>query len=467
MSTMDVLRKHTHDRVSFGACRGKTLLPVQLSQVTYSGTAQYDVYDDTNANKFSDEHGANQWQVANPSASGTAQKQGWQDPICFSSGGAMKAVVQFTLPGGALVSASNIRISGSGVSDSGAADDSSGYNFPSTSATVDSTGKIVTSGTMTCSQAFPSSKVSYINPLTVNWEISLDGGNTWSPVKNSTNECFVTLAAPNLRPTVNTDGTPGGPTGQDTNYKLFQTVLYYACSDPGATTANAAVTNTWSLFSKNNGPGNICAWNPADKKYDRKLYYYGAARGFTPPQPISTTALLAATDGDGECYAFGQLFEDALWANGINNNGIKITAISNAAFLVKDFNQSATGSMPAADAPYLWKMTFSAVPPEMQPPPNNATAFGTYGDFVNLATHHGQNTAPPLEKVFGNHYIIQYGSAYYDPSYGVTYASANDFENKSVQGYGLGVPNDNVDLAVEPSSGLHNIQFSNLTIPHE
>jgi hypothetical protein len=123
--------------------------------------------------------------------------------------------------------------------------------------------------------------------------------------------------------------------------------------------------------------------------------------------------------------------------------------------------------MPAADAPYLWKMTFSAVPPEMQPPPNNATAFGTYGDFVNLATHHGQNTAPPLEKVFGNHYIIQYGSAYYDPSYGVTYASANDFENKSVQGYGLGVPNDNVDLAVEPSSGLHNIQFSNLTIPHE
>jgi hypothetical protein len=35
MSTMDVLRKHAQERVSFGACRGKTLLPVQLKQTNY------------------------------------------------------------------------------------------------------------------------------------------------------------------------------------------------------------------------------------------------------------------------------------------------------------------------------------------------------------------------------------------------------------------------------------------------
>jgi hypothetical protein len=123
--------------------------------------------------------------------------------------------------------------------------------------------------------------------------------------------------------------------------------------------------------------------------------------------------------------------------------------------------------MPASAAPYLWKMIFSASPGEMQPPPNNASAFGTYGDFVNLSTHQGQNTAPPLEKVFINHYIVQYGNSYYDPSYGVTYTSANDFENKSIQGYGQGITGDAVDLEVEPSSGLQNIQFAPLTIPHQ
>jgi hypothetical protein len=172
-------------------------------------------------------------------------------------------------------------------------------------------------------------------------------------------------------------------------------------------------------------------------------YYYGASRGFgTVPafpdegQPVTTTALLAAPDGDGECYSFGQIFQDALWANGVNNNGIRITPISGDVFLVRDFTPSATGSMPAGSAPFSWKMTFSASVGEMQPPPSTATTYGIYGDFTNLSTHQGQNTAPPLEKVFGNHYIVQYGSAYYDPSYGSTYANANDFESKSVQGYG-------------------------------
>jgi len=114
-------------------------------------------------------------------------------------------------------------------------------------------------------------------------------------------------------------------------------------------------------------------------------------------------------------------------------------------------------------------MTFSAIVGEMQPPPATSTTYpkGVYGDFGNLTTHKGQNTAPPLEKVFQNHYIVQYGTGYYDPSYGVTYTGANDFENKSVQGYCEGIRGDNLDLAVEPSQGLQNINFAPQNQAHQ
>jgi len=233
------------------------------------------------------------------------------------------------------------------------------------------------------------------------------------------------------------------------------------------------VAKTWSLFtSHGTAPSDIKAWNPLDGKYDRPLNYYGLTRGFGGDQPASTTDLLESSDGFGECYSFGQLFQDALWANGVNTAGILVraknwTSSNHILLIIKDFTPSAIGSMPSSAAPFLWKMIFSASPGEMQPPPNTSTTYGTYGDFVNLETHSGQNTKPPLEKVFDNHYIIQCGSIYYDPSYGVTYTSENDFETKSVQGYGQHIPSDAVNLEVEPSAGLQNIQFQPITRHHQ
>ena len=461
---------------------------MQLDQVTYwDGTdaapeGQYPVYDDATGLPFASDpgNGTNQWQEPNPTGTTPLAQTGWQNPICYSSGSTMTTFVQFKVPAGGATMWSNftnMRIKGVGVSDPGQSDDSTGYNFtnggngyPATYSSTNNTIAPNVSG-MTCDKAFPSGAVDYFGPITVQWYFSVDGGNTWALVGSSKNECFVTLTAPNLTPTVNT-GLPGSTTtAPDPKYKLFQTVLHYACSNFGATSNDTAVANTWALFS---GPQNICAWNPSDKKYDRKLYYYGASRGFGGSQPVNTKDLLAASDGDGECYSFGELFQDALWANGIDNNGIRITPTNTTpsnpiVFLVKDFTPSTTGSMPSSAAPYSWEMTFSSSAGEMQPPPVN-TGYGIYGDFINLGKLYGQNTAPapPMEKVFGNHYIVQYGSSYYDPSYGATYTSANDFETQSVKGYGQGISGDNVDLEVElvPSSGLQNITFTSFTIPH-
>jgi len=61
-----------------------------------------------------------------------------------------------------------------------------------------------------------------------------------------------------------------------------------------------------------------------------------------------------------------------------------------------------------------------------------------FGSFTSLPTLAGQNTSPPSEKVFTQHFIIQVPpttGGYYDPSYGVTYTNACNFETNAVAGY--------------------------------
>jgi hypothetical protein len=64
-----------------------------------------------------------------------------------------------------------------------------------------------------------------------------------------------------------------------------------------------------------------------------------------------------------------------------------------------------------------------------------------YGDLTNVDGLPGQHTARPSEKVFDSHFVVKVGAAAggqgpsFDPSYGVTYVNAADFEVKAVAGY--------------------------------
>jgi hypothetical protein len=71
---------------------------------------------------------------------------------------------------------------------------------------------------------------------------------------------------------------------------------------------------------------------------------------------------------------------------------------------------------------------------DMVPPPA-----GGFGDLTNVSGSPGQGTPTPSEKVFLFHFIVKVdanlfgvGGAYFDPSYGVTYASEADFEAKAI-----------------------------------
>jgi hypothetical protein len=153
----------------------------------------------------------------------------------------------------------------------------------------------------------------------------------------------------------------------------------------------------------------------------------------------------------------------SLGVNGISSEFVQIHANDMTGFIVKDFTFG-TASFPTA-AEFKWKMLFNpaaiAAGDLMVPKqPGNL-----YGDLTSLSTLAGQNTSPPSEKVFGAHFIVKVSlsgvsPSYYDPSYGVTYNGADDFENKAVDGYLIHVPGDASNaFRVRKSAGLKNINF--------
>lgn len=427
------------------------LLPLQLTRVTFSATEEskyHPVIKDGDGRPFSQVHGnTSQWR-ATDLAPPNPVLQGWQDPICFTTTSTMTALPGIELPGD-WPNGLNVKIRGTGI------DEGEGYDFPATAATYSATTHLITTQVpIVCAQEFQGSRgVDYINPLTISWEISIDGGATWTPMASSSNECFVTL------------NDPRGPKG-DAQYKLYQTVLYYACSNFGATSPDDAVTNSWALFA---GPADIKSWNPTTKTYDRALRDYSKSFAASP-QPVSLTAILQEIDGFGECYCFGQLFQDALWANGITTQTgvLVVPTTGDSRMLINNWGYSATGSIANEDPIYAWELAINTYPTmDMQPPPYPSDP-NNYGDITNEPGLAGQNAPTPLEKVFGNHYIVKYeGSttAYYDPSYGRSYSDAIEFENNAVAGYAKA--HDSVSLKVRPSSGLHNITFMEGNRPHQ
>jgi hypothetical protein len=226
-------------------------------------------------------------------------------------------------------------------------------------------------------------RVDYYKPMTIKWQYAYLNRLKFLDAGRSTNQVYVTLAAP-----------------QTAN--LYHTVVHLACANDGATTENQAVAKTWSFFTGRQ----VAMWNGAP------LWYY-----FTAAPPASTTSdLLAGQDGD--CDAFANLLFDAFQVNGVGN--IRFAHI-----------------WPAAGHEMLAVKNISFADPPAYP------SFPVYKySFDNLdvspAGIPGQNMATPSEKRFYYHRIVHRGSGteYYDPSYGITTTGDADYAPK-IDGWGL------------------------------
>ena len=259
--------------------------------------------------------------------------------------------------------------------------------------------------------ALPTNTVDYFNPMIIKWSFGDTNNQNFVYAGSSTNQVYIALQTP-------------------TTANLYYTVVHLACSKTGATNANTAAANTWSLFS---GPANVKTWD------GQKLYYYQPGISYHGAE-ITTSGLLSVRNG--QCTAWRALLHDTFNVNGIAVTDIQAQAIdSNLWFLVRDWT---FGNDPyyASDEPEFkwcleigkntaWEVSMLPVPFQAGKGPND------YGDLTSLTTLWGQNSQPPSEKFFHQHQILLFNGIYFDPSYGSYYTNAVDFETQAVAGYAI------------------------------
>jgi len=323
------------------------------------------------------------------------------DPVAYVRASTMKVTVKFAVNPVPTSPVSNVTIEGQ-IPGLG--------KFRKTGVTIPAAAEMTVSD-ITADTALPNTTKFY-NPMTINWKSMADGKNcpACDDDGSTANKVYVTLATP-IR-------------------KVFLTSLNLAVSDDGATNQQQAFDKTWAKFS---GPANVQTWD------SRPLFYYKNGFGTSAVCPLDEEPLLTRGDSSGQCSAFAQLLMGSIAVNGIAGSFVAVNVIDGDQMVVKDWTFSATPTFPAAPA-YKWKMVFNPAAlagGDLMVPSQPG---GVFGDLTNKTTLPGQNTAPPSEKVFARHFIVKFtggtGGPYFDPSYGVTYTNAADFESKAVDGYG-------------------------------
>lgn len=317
--------------------------------------------------------------------------------------------------------------------------------IPATAATLVGT-NVLEINDVGATVAFETSKVKFFNTFDIDWKISVNGG-AYQNAGKSQNPIYACLR---------------GLDGDDLP-KPYYTVVHVACASDGATNADQAVINTWGRLS---GPSNLNGWNEVANDWTRPLYYYKPGTTFDEnPVPASyaeaTETLLQSGLDTGQCITWAMLMYDALRLNGAAPEYILATVEDTdfQRFLVKDWTPNAFAGTK--------EFFFEDDIPDMVPVPSG----GVYGDFTNQATLKGQNSGnlAPSQKVFGNHQFLKYtpsatAAVYYDPSYGKTYSSQLDFQQKAVGGLAKDIGNDPFELEVIETPAANAMKFTIQTI---
>ena len=215
--------------------------------------------------------------------------------------------------------------------------------------------------------AFAANVTAFFNTFDIDWEVSRNG-TQWHTAGTSRNQIYLCLADPISNP--------------DT---MFRTVVHLAVSRAGATTPAAAGDNTWNLFSNGSGPRNVLTWEGTP------LYYYRKGTNF---DRTMTNVQGMLQTGNGNCYAWAQLFEAALRVNGGVFEKIRAEITPTTLFFVNDWGNVGSSFF------YNNSLEYDMQPPPSGPPPTG----GTYGYYDNGIGAHFRNapsvaaTAPALRR---------------------------------------------------------------------
>lgn len=294
-------------------------------------------------------------------------------------------------------------------------------NIPPTVATFVGTDGIEINNVL-ATNAFEANKVRFYNTFDIAWQVSVNGG-PYQSADTSSNPIYVCLVG--------------------TGATCFRTTVHLACSNQGATNADSAFDNTWSLIN----PANVNGWDEDAQAWTRKLYYYKAETTFLQNPFPEDWKLLQSPNDSAQCESWADLMYEACRLNGATPVKTKATPKRNERFLVKNWTFNAS-THPNPNGPPPWWLFATAIAP-VDPPGGDMVPVppgSVYGDLKNEDGLKGQNsdfpppppTAPlsPSQKWFKYHVFLKYNGKYYDPSYGAEYTGPADFETQAIAAYG-------------------------------
>lgn len=242
---------------------------------------------------------------------------------------------------------------------------------------------------------FVANKVRYWEEFEMKFEASFTTENEWVDVGTSNNQLYVTRRAP-------------------TAPALFHTVIHLGCSNAdGLTTESQIVNSVWSLF-KNLDVSRVDG---------SKLHYYenyNCLGGFT-------STLLQTKDG--QCRTWVLFLMDCLKVHGIqrNNNLVSFDMpLEDEGLIVDRWHFEGSGTSGKSHHPYYGIKDSPFI--------SNTSYDWSWTEVSDLDGIEGQNTDNPAS-YFGNHELLFIDGTYYDPSYGKTYSSKDNFHTSSLAGF--------------------------------
>jgi len=233
------------------------------------------------------------------------------------------------------------------------------------------------------------------------WSISRDNGLSWDVVGNTSNDVYVTYKAP--------------------SGDLYQTVLAVSCGAAAgkggdANKDDAVFEGIWDAVK------GLDVHRASD---NAQLTYYANWR--TPNTDLASLMEKC----DSECGPWAYFLMEMAKAQGVANPGsFETFEPSGKAFIVKNWTYTGSQTSDNQDWP-CWNIY-----------PANGDCINSAGNAyvwsyaeVNDQTGvQGQSNQNP-KSLFNRHFVVLRNGNYYDPSYGATYTSSNQFFQNAISGY--------------------------------
>lgn len=326
-------------------------------------------------------------------------------PTDFVSGATMRVSATFKLDlSGSPSSVPLVQIRGTGPA---------GISFPAVAAPVFNGYAMTTNHTATV--GFAAGTIDYFPALPIEWEASLDDGVTWNSAGTTQNEIAVLLGQPLAENTLTLSLTP---------------VMLGTKAADGESDAAGATAKVWAEFSDREVFQEAQPAKPGQPARDRRqLTYWKSDYVLGPParhNNRTSEAMRASESGDGDCFAWSELFIDALKAQGING-AEKVYVVS--AF--DDGNLARPARRPTPSLMLFNNWTFDD-------PPNNPRNDGwdyREGEHRDAPGMPAQGNDDPIFGSWNTHMIVRYDGKFYDPSYGgEVRANREEWENATLAG---------------------------------